>query len=78
MRNLILVVCLAITAQFSWADSVNIYSFRQPFLIEPILEQFTKETGIETKVVFAKDGLIQRFKRAGQRDPSDVVLKSNF
>ena len=78
MRNLILMVCLAMTAQFTWADSVNIYSFRQPFLIEPILAQFTKETGIETKVVFAKDGLIQRLKREGKLSPADVVLTSDF
>lgn len=78
MRNLILMVCLTMTAQFTWADSVNIYSFRQPFLIEPILAQFTKETGIETKVVFAKDGLIQRLKREGKLSPADVVLTSDF
>lgn len=78
MRNLILIVCLVMTAQFTWADSVNIYSFRQPFLIEPILAQFTKETGIETKVVFAKDGLIQRLKREGKLSPADVVLTSDF
>ena len=78
MRNLILIACLTMTAQWSWADSVNIYSFRQPFLIEPILEQFTKETGIKTKVVFAKDGLIQRLKREGKLSPADVVLTSNF
>ena len=78
MRNLILIACLVMTAQFTWADSVNIYSFRQPFLIEPILAQFTKETGIETKVVFAKDGLIQRLKREGKLSPADVVLTSDF
>ena len=39
-------------------DVVNIYSFRQPFLIQPILEDFTKQTGIKTNVVFAKKGLI--------------------
>lgn len=78
MRNLFIMTCLVLAAQFSWAESVNIYSFRQPFLIEPILEQFTKETGIETKVVFAKSGLIQRLKREGKLSPADVVLTSNF
>lgn len=57
---------------------VNIYSFRQPFLIEPILEAFTQQTGIETKVIFAKKGLIQRIKREGKLSPADVVLTSNF
>ncbi|MBM7072563.1 extracellular solute-binding protein [Shewanella sp. 202IG2-18] len=59
-------------------EQVNIYSFRQPFLIKPILEQFTTETGIKTKVVFAKKGLIQRLKREGELSPADVVLTSNF
>ena len=59
-------------------EQVNIYSFRQPFLIKPILKQFTEETGIKTKVVFAKKGLIQRLKREGELSPADVVLTSNF
>ena len=60
------------------ADVVNIYSFRQPFLIEPILEEFTAQTGIQTKVVFAKSGLIERIKREGKHTPADVVLSSDF
>lgn len=60
------------------SDTVNVYSFRQPFLIQPILDQFTQETGIKTKVIFAKKGLIQRIKREGKLSPADVVLTSNF
>lgn len=67
---------IACTAQA--ADTVNVYSYRQAFLIEPILEKFTKQTGIETKVVFAKSGLIERMKREGKYSPADVVLTSNF
>ena len=57
---------------------VNIYSYRQPFLINPILETFTKKTGIKTKVVFAKKGLLERLKREGKFSPADVVLTANF
>ncbi|MEL7400173.1 MAG: iron ABC transporter substrate-binding protein, partial [Pseudomonadota bacterium] len=60
------------------AEQINIYSFRQPFLIEPILQQFTQQTGIKTKVVFAKKGLIQRLQREGELSPADIVLTSNF
>lgn len=60
------------------AESVNVYSFRQSFLIEPILEQFTAETGIKTKVVFAKSGLVERIKREGKYSPADVILTSDF
>jgi len=71
----ILVSFFSVVAQ---AQTVNVYSFRQPFLIEPILQEFTEATGIETKVVFAKEGLIQRLEREGKLSPADVVLTSDF
>ncbi|WP_133405323.1 extracellular solute-binding protein [Parashewanella tropica] len=80
MKRLLATSILAFSALSAQAaeSQVNIYSFRQPFLIKPILEQFTKETGIKTKVVFAKKGLIQRLKREGELSPADLVLTSNF
>lgn len=68
------VTCLPAMA----AEEINIYSFRQPFLIQPILDDFTKQTGIKTNVVFAKKGLIERVKREGKHSRADVVLTSNF
>ncbi|BBN82610.1 iron ABC transporter substrate-binding protein [Pseudoalteromonas sp. A25] len=59
-------------------EEVNIYSFRQPFLIQPILDKFTAQTGIKTNVVFAKKGLIERVKREGKHSRADLVLTSNF
>ena len=56
------------------AAEVNLYSYRQPFLIEPILAKFTEETGIEVNVVFAKKGMIDRIKAAGANNPADAVL----
>lgn len=53
---------------------VNIYSYRQPFLIEPLLKKFTEDTGIETKVIFAKKGLIERMAAEGKISPADVLL----
>ena len=66
---------------FSWAadgaqaaDELNLYSHRQPFLIEPFLEAFTAETGIEVNVVYASKGLAQRLQAEGKNSPADVVL----
>ena len=56
------------------AAEVNIYSYRQPQLINPILAEFTKETGIKTNVVFAKKGLVERLKAEGQNSPADLIL----
>jgi iron(III) transport system substrate-binding protein len=81
MRVLLLTLALAtsmLAANLVQAEQVNIYSFRQPFLIEPILAEFTKSTGIETKIIFSKKGLIQRLEREGNLSPADIVLTSDF
>src|SRR3546814_8107676 len=53
---------------------VNLYSLRQPFLIEPLLTAFTEQTGIKTNVVFAKEGVVERMKAEGANSPADVIL----
>ena len=56
------------------ADEVNIYSYREPGLIQPLMDAFTNKTGIKTNVVFAKDGLIERMRAEGANSPADVLL----
>ncbi|MGE0230816.1 MAG: Fe(3+) ABC transporter substrate-binding protein [Flavobacteriaceae bacterium] len=56
------------------AAEVNIYSYRQPELIQPVLDAFTKETGIETNVLFLDKGLEQRIKSEGANSPADLIL----
>jgi len=53
---------------------VNVYSYRQPFLVAPLFEKFTAQTGIEVNVIFAKKGLIERIATEGARSPADVIL----
>ena len=53
---------------------VNIYSYRQAYLLEPLLNAFEKETGISSNVVFAKKGLAERLEREGRNSPADVVM----
>lgn len=56
------------------AETVNIYSFRQPPLIEPVLKAFTDKTGIETNVLFLDKGLDERIAAEGENSPADVIL----
>ena len=56
------------------ADELNLYSHRQPFLIEPFLEAFTAETGVAVNVVYASKGLAQRLQAEARNSPADVVL----
>jgi len=68
-----LLPCLAATAA-SAAGSVNVYSYREPKLIQPLVDAFKAETGIDVNLVFAKDGLIERMEAEGQNSPADVLL----
>ena len=61
-------------SKISFSNEVNIYSHRQPFLINPFLEEFTKKTGIKTNVVYSTKGLAQRLKAEGENSPADVIL----
>ena len=56
------------------AGEVNLYSYRQPFLVEPMLDEFTRQTGIEVNVVFANKGVVEKIRAAGANNPADAVL----
>ena len=56
---------------------VNLYSFRQPQLIEPLLRRFGEETGTKVNVVYAEKGLLERLKAEGDNSPADVVLTAD-
>ena len=56
------------------ADVVNIYSYRQPDLIAPVLAEFTAKTGIETEVQFLKKGMVEKLKREAANSPADVIM----
>ncbi len=61
-------------AKKAGAGHVNVYSYRQPFLINPLLEAFTAQTGIAVNVVHASRGLGERIAQEGENSPADVLL----
>lgn len=80
MRNLVIAAAV-FTVTLSFGGSalandaeVNLYSTRQPDLIEPMLDSFTKKTGIKTNIVYVQKGLIERLKAEGANSPADAVL----
>jgi len=70
---------LGLLTQTALADEyvVNIYSYRHAYLIEPILDKFTEQTGIQYNIVFAKSGIAERLKREGEFSPADIVLTTD-
>ena len=74
IRSLMTASALVAVAAPVLADEINIYSHRQPELIQPLLDAFTKETGITTNVAFVEKGMVERLQAEGDRSPADVVL----
>ncbi|SNZ06109.1 iron(III) transport system substrate-binding protein [Cohaesibacter gelatinilyticus] len=64
----------AIAAPAMAEGEVNVYSYRQPFLIEPLLKAFTEKTGVKTNVIFAKKGLEARIEAEGENSPADILM----
>jgi iron(III) transport system substrate-binding protein len=62
------------TAALAQAGDVNVYSYREQKLIQPLFDAFTKDTGIKVNVVSASSGLEQRIATEGANSPADVLL----
>jgi iron(III) transport system substrate-binding protein len=56
------------------SGDVNVYTYRESKLIQPLFDAFTRETGIKVNVISASSGLEQRIKAEGANSPADVLL----
>lgn len=65
---------VALSAAAQAQGEVNVYTYRESKLIQPLFEAFTKDTGIKVNVVSAGSGLEQRIATEGANSPADVLL----
>ena len=56
------------------AGEVNVYSHRQPELIQPLIDAFTAQSGITVNIAFVDKGMVERLVAEGKRSPADLVL----
>ncbi|MCW5711742.1 Fe(3+) ABC transporter substrate-binding protein [Shinella sumterensis] len=56
------------------AAEINVYTTREPALIAPLLEAYTKSTGTKVNTVFLKDGLPERVASEGESSPADILM----
>lgn len=56
------------------SGELNLYTTREPGLIQPLLDSFSQETGIKVNTVFLKDGLLERLAAEGERSQADVLM----
>src|SRR6187431_1501087 len=64
----------AVTTASADNGEVNVYTYRETKLIQPLFDAFTKDTGIKVNVVSASSGLEQRIKTEGANSPADILL----
>ena len=73
-----LLLALAPAMSPALAGEVNVYTSRQPELIQPIFDAFTAKTGTTVNVLYAKKGLIERMKAEGSRSPADLYIAADI
>ena len=59
---------------FAQSGDVNVYTYRESKLIQPLFDAFSRDTGIKVNVISASSGLEQRIKAEGANGPADVLL----
>lgn len=64
--------------QSAFANEVNVYSSRQSQLIKPLLDAFSKDTGIRVNLITASDDvLLKRLQSEGRNSPADILLTAD-
>lgn len=72
-------LCLPLPSVAHAAETtLNVYSYRQEFFMEPLIAAFERQSGIDVQIVFAKEGLLQRMKAEGAGSPVDVILTADI
>lgn len=62
----------------SASPEINLYSARKEALIKPLLERFTKQSGIKVNLVTGKeDALLKRLNSEGRNSPADILLTTD-
>ncbi len=64
----------ALAALPALAGEVNVYSYRQPELMQPLIDGFEAETGHIANVVYIEQGITERLVAEGERSPADLIF----
>ncbi|WP_371419891.1 extracellular solute-binding protein [Tardiphaga sp.] len=65
---------LSLGVAASHAEEINLYSTREPQLVEPVIASFTAATGITVKLTYIADNLVKHMKAEGGSSPADVLM----
>ncbi|MBY3580427.1 Fe(3+) ABC transporter substrate-binding protein [Rhizobium bangladeshense] len=74
LTSLLLAASALMSPCIAAAAEINLYTTREPALIAPLLEAFTKSTGTKVNTIFLKDGLAERVASEGASSPADILM----
>ncbi len=78
-KQLVAIAALVGISQSALAvEEVNLYSARKEALIKPLLDKFTKQTGIAVNLITGKaDALLKRMQIEGKNSPADLLITTD-
>ncbi|MQY46284.1 extracellular solute-binding protein [Rhizobiales bacterium RZME27] len=74
LASTLLAASMLVAPSLASAAEINVYTTREPALIAPLLEAYTKSTGTKVNTVFMKDGLAERVSSEGASSPADILM----
>ncbi|MGL4496559.1 MAG: extracellular solute-binding protein [Beijerinckiaceae bacterium] len=75
LAGLAMAAALSVTfPALAQSKDVNVYTTREKRLLAPMLDAFTKETGIQVNAIFIEKGLEERVKAEGAASPADIIV----
>lgn len=80
MKKIIIIalVSLITACNQGASNEINLYSARKEALMQPLLDAFTKQTGITVNIISSKaDALLTRIESEGINSPADVLLTTD-
>jgi iron(III) transport system substrate-binding protein len=60
------------------AQELNLYTTREPALIQPLIDSFQKASGTKVNTIFLSEGLAERVAAEGASSPADVLMTVDF
>lgn len=75
-RQLLCGVAIAFAGTMSGATAaeLNLYTTREPGLIQPLLDAFSQSTNVKVNTIFLKTGLAERVAAEGDKSPADILM----
>jgi iron(III) transport system substrate-binding protein len=60
------------------SGEVNVYTTREPGLIQPLFEAFTAESGVKVNAIFVESGIVERVEAEGTNSPADILMTVDY